>query len=439
MLGYLRSKWQSLVFRLLFYFLISVLALAIVLAISFVQGLRPHVQNQILPNVERYVEYLLNDIGDPPDLAVAQRLADELPFEIRIEGQGVNWSSNPAVGPISSYHFEAAPRPYQHVFLSHHRRKELMMIQRQEIQYLFVVDDSFRSGSELRHWLLFVFLGALLLALYLAIQRLLRPLSSISEQVRNIGEGDLEQTGDIDASGELGLLAAGIKHMSQQIKSMLEGKSGLLLAISHELRSPLTRMRVNLELLEESDYRQKLIADCCEMENLLAAILESEKLASGHAPLSLSPCQLPELIEQVVAIHPCRRRINCRLSPVEIDVDVLRFKLLLKNLLDNACHYSGDNQGEIEIALRVDGPAVLLEVSDRGVGIAADELPRLTEAFYRPDSARQRDTGGYGLGLYLCRLIIEAHGGELRIDSELGKGTRVIVELPIDNLPHDNS
>jgi len=86
MLGYLRSKWQSLVFRLLFYFLISILAIAIVLAISFVQRLRPHVQNQILPNVERYVEYLLNDIGDPPDLAVAQRLADELPFEIRIEG-----------------------------------------------------------------------------------------------------------------------------------------------------------------------------------------------------------------------------------------------------------------------------------------------------------------------------------------------------------------
>jgi len=432
MLGYLRSKWQSLVFRLLFYFLISILALAIVLAISFVQRLRPHVQNQILPNVERYVEYLLNDIGDPPNLTVAQRLADELPFEIRIEGRAVNWSSSPALRPISSYHFDAAPHPYEHVFFSHHRRKELVMIERNEIRYLFVVDDGFRRGSERRHWLLFVFLGALLIVLYLLIRRLLRPLSVISEQVRRIGEGNLEQA-TIDASGELGLLAAGIKHMSQQIKSMLEGKSGMLLAISHELRSPLTRMRVNLELLDESDLRQKLIDDCCEMENLLAAILESEKLGSGHAPLSLSSCQLAKLIEEVVANHPCRERISSRLCAVEVDVDELRLKLLLKNLLDNACHYSGDDQGEIEVTLRIDGCAVLLEVSDRGVGIAADDLVRLTEAFYRPDSARQRDTGGYGLGLYLCRLITEAHGGELRIDSEPGKGTRVIVKLPLDN------
>ena len=432
MLGYLRSKWQSLVFRLLFYFLISILALAIVLAISFVQRLRPHVQNQILPNVERYVEYLLNDIGDPPNLTVAQRLADELPFEIRIEGRAVNWSSSPALRPISSYHFDAAPHPYEHVFFSHHRRKELVMIERNEIRYLFVVDDGFRRGSERRHWLLFVFLGALLIVLYLLIRRLLRPLSVISEQVRRIGEGNLEQA-TIDASGELGLLAAGIKHMSQQIKSMLEGKSGMLLAISHELRSPLTRMRVNLELLDESDLRQKLIDDCCEMENLLAAILESEKLGSGHAPLSLNSCQLAKLIEEVVANHPCRERISSRLCAVEVDVDELRLKLLLKNLLDNACHYSGDDQGEIEVTLRIDGCAVLLEVSDRGVGIAADDLVRLTEAFYRPDSARQRDTGGYGLGLYLCRLITEAHGGELRIDSEPGKGTRVIVQLPLDN------
>jgi len=433
MLGYLRSKWHSLVFRLLFYFLISILAIAIVLATSFVQRLRPHVQNQILPNVERYVEYLLNDIGDPPDLAVAQRLADELPFEIRIEGRGVNWTSSPALRPISSYHFEAAPRPYEHVLFSHHRRKELVMIERHEIRYLFVVDDGFRRGSERRHWLLFAFFGALLIVLYLLIRRLLRPLSAISEQVRSIGEGNLEQVADIDASGELGLLAAGIKHMSQQIKSMLEGKSGMLLAISHELRSPLTRMRVNLELLDESDVRQKLIDDCCEMENLLTAILESEKLGSGHAPLSLNSCQLAELIEEVVASHPCRERIGSRLSAVELDVDELRIKLLLKNLLDNACHYSGDDQSGIEVTLCIDNGAVLLEVSDHGVGIAADDLARLTEAFYRPDSARQRNTGGYGLGLYLCRLITEAHGGELRIESEPGEGTRVIVKLPLDN------
>ena len=76
---------------------------------------------------------------------------------------------------------------------------------------------------------------------------------------------------------------------------------------------------------------------------------------------------------------------------------------------------------------------MILEVIDQGAGIPAAEIPRLKEAFYRPDSARQRNTGGYGLGLYLCQLIVDAHGGTLSIESEPDKGTRVIVSLPIDN------
>ena len=82
MLHFLQTKWQSLVFRLLFFFLISMLALAIILGASFAQRLKPHVQNEILPNLERYIEYLIDDIGSPPDLLVAQRLADQLPFGI---------------------------------------------------------------------------------------------------------------------------------------------------------------------------------------------------------------------------------------------------------------------------------------------------------------------------------------------------------------------
>jgi signal transduction histidine kinase len=433
MWNYLQSRWQSLIFRLLFYFVISMLALAIILAASFAQRFKPHVQNEILPNVERYIEYLIDDIGDPPDLSVAQQLANELPFEIRIEGQGINWASSPKLGIIASYDFEPAPRPYDNVYLSHHRRDQYLLIQRQGYQYLFAVDNSFREGSERRHWVLFLALGSILFVLYLAIRRMFRPVGAISAQVKKIGRGDLEQTIEVKGKGELALLAAGINRMATQIKAMLESKSGLLLAISHELRSPITRMRVNLELLEESDIQQKLIADIREMETLVATILESEKLSSGHAPLNLSRCEMLNLIEEVVQAHPCRNRIKTSMSPVMLEIDQLRLKLLLKNLLDNACHYSIDEQALIEVSLRHDQKIVSIEVQDRGIGIAAEELPRLTEAFYRPDQARLRDTGGYGLGLYLCKLIAEAHGGEIIIESEPGTGTRVIVKLPFDN------
>jgi signal transduction histidine kinase len=433
MLDYFRDKWQSLIFRLLFYFLLSILALAIVLAISFTQRLRPHVQQQILPNVERYLDYLISDIGNPPDFMMAQRLADELPFEIRIEGQGNNWSSSQTIGAISNYRLEAAPAPYDDVFYGHQRRQDLLLIERDGLRYLFVTEDEFRRGSERRHWLLFAGLAAILLLLYLGIRRLFRPIGIMSEQIRRIGEGDLQQRITPETRGELGLLAAGINRMSQDIASMLEGKSGLLLAISHELRSPLTRMRVNLELLEDDEVQRQLIDDTREMEALISTILESEKLSSGHAPLSLHKTELTGLVDEVLANHPQRDRIQTHLQPLTLAVDGLRFKLLLKNLVDNALQYSSDSNAPIKIALYADAQAVILEVIDQGIGIPAAEIPRLKEAFYRPDSARQRNTGGYGLGLYLCQLIVDAHGGTLGIESEPEKGTRVIVSLPIDN------
>jgi signal transduction histidine kinase len=280
---------------------------------------------------------------------------------------------------------------------------------------------------------LFGLLGSVLLLLYFLIRRMFKPIEAISEQVRNIGEGHLEQAVETGGKGEIALLASGINRMSEQIKEMLESKSSLLLAISHELRSPITRMRVNLELLNESDIQQKLIEDIREMETLIAAILESEKLSGSHAPLTRSRCEVLNLVEDVVCGHPCLNRIKTCLSPVEANVDQVRLKLLIKNLIDNACNYSFDDQTWIEVSLRKDRDSVVIEVQDHGVGINPEDIPRLTEAFYRPDASRQRETGGYGLGLYLCQLIARAHGGEIVFESEPGKGTRVIVNLPLDN------
>lgn len=433
MLDFFRRKWQSLVFRLLLYFLLAMLALALVLGISFNQRIRPHIQQQILPNVERYLDYLVEDIGNPPDLAVADELAASLPFEIRIEGRGIDWSSAVGIAPISSYHLRPAPPPYQSIYYGNRQREELVLIERHGLRYLFVVDDGFRRGAERRHWLLFVALGAILALLYLGIQRLFRPIAALSEQVRKIGEGDLELPLDPVGTGELGMLASGVNRMSGQIRTMLANKSGLLLAISHELRSPLTRMRVNLELLQDSEEKQKLVEDTIEMETLLAAILEAEKLSGGYAPLHRTPTRVDLLVAEIVSRHPQRHRIECRLSEVEANIDELRFRLLLRNLVDNALQYSRHQQQAVELLLQQQGSQLVVEVIDRGIGIAADEISRLGEAFYRPDSARGRNTGGYGLGLYLCRLICDSHGGEMRIHSSLGEGTRVVVRLPLDN------
>ncbi len=434
---FLKTKWESLVFRLLFYFLLSMLAIAIIIGSSFTNRFKPHLRHDILPNLHKYVDYLVEDIGVPPDLQIAQQLADSLPFEIRIQGQGIDWASNSAVKPISSIDFKAAPPEFAGVYLGRnpsrggHRRFAYLLIERQAFQFMFVLDNRFDEEDERRHWLLFLLLGSVLLLLYLAIRHMFRPVQALALQVKKIGEGDLEAGLESNARGELALLADGITRMSGQIKSMLEGKSSMLLAISHELRSPITRMRLNLELLEDSATRVKLIDDIREVESLLAAILESERLSSGHLPLTLESCDLDKLIETRLHGHVCAHRIETNLMPVRQDVDPFRFGLIIKNLVDNACQHS--TQGVIRVSLQATPAGVEVCVKDQGEGIDARLIPRLTEAFYRPDSARQRETGGYGLGLYICKLIVDNHGGKMIIESELGKGTSVCISLPRDN------
>ncbi|MFT5220335.1 MAG: signal transduction histidine kinase [Planctomycetota bacterium] len=425
------KRWQSLIFRLLFYFLVSMILVAVVLAFSFARGLKPHFQQEVLPNVERYIEYLIDDIGVPPNLQTAAGLASQLPFEIRIKGANTDWSSSPSIKAIAKYEFEQAPRPYRDVYYGHEKSRQFLLVEKNGYQYLFVSEDGFRKRSERRHGWLFLMLLLVFIGLYFTIRRMLSPIHLMSQQVDRIGAGELDQALDLPGTGELAQLSGGINRMSSQIKSMLEAKSALLLAISHELRSPLTRMRVNLELIEDADIQPRLVEDIQEIESMLAAILESERLNVKHAALNLENCALHELVASVVDNHSCHSRMTTKLAPVECSVDKLRISLLLKNLLDNACNYSDPESGDIDISLEPLAEKIVLRVADRGVGISAEDIAEVTDAFYRPDAARQRVTGGYGLGLYLCRLIAEAHQGQLVLSSKPGEGTLVTLELPL--------
>ncbi len=428
--AYLRVKRQSLVFRLLFYFVISMVVVALILAFNFSSRIKPHLKNDLLPNLARYIEYVVDDIGSPPNLEKAKSLAFELPFELRIEGPSIDWSSQPGVRAIKAYELERARPPYHRYYIGSEHSEYFLKLDKGEFSYLFVVDSDFRSGTQKRHWFFFSLLGGTLFILYLLIRRMFRPIAMISRQVGKIGAGELDKPIEIRGEDELAQLARGINEMSAQIKSMLESKAALLLAISHELRSPITRMRVNLELLDDSDIRGSLIEDTREMEHLVSNILESERLSTNYAPLNRSQMDLAETIEDVIKEFFPIANISQELASASVFFDKVRIRLLIKNLLDNACRYSANENTAVEIKLEHQSDSLVLQVSDQGPGIDEEDLRHITEPFYRADAARQRITGGYGLGLYLCRLIVEAHDGSIEIQSSPGKGTRVIVRLP---------
>lgn len=209
-------------------------------------------------------------------------------------------------------------------------------------------------------------------------------------------------------------------------------KRQLLLAISHELRSPLTRVRVNAELLEASEPQQRIIEDLRQLEIELSELLETERLGSRHASLELESVAPNALIEAVLERHFPDTRLtrHHQNDTTPISLDGVRIRLMIRNLLENALRHTPDGAEPPQIHSGCERQRWEFSVEDHGSGIAAEHLCRLTEPFYRVDRARQRETGGYGLGLYLCRVIAEAHHGALHIRSEPGKGTRGTVIIP---------
>jgi signal transduction histidine kinase len=137
------------------------------------------------------------------------------------------------------------------------------------------------------------------------------------------------------------------------------------------------------------------------------------------------------LIESVIESEFSNQSISLDLEHVTADVDPVRIKLLVSNLLQNAIKYNLNENSSPKLSLRKKQHRFIIEVRDYGAGISPEHIPFLTEPFYRADPSRRRMTGGYGLGLYLCRMIVEAHSGHIKIESGPGKGTLIRCNFPL--------
>jgi signal transduction histidine kinase len=179
-----------------------------------------------------------------------------------------------------------------------------------------------------------------------------------------------------------------------------------------------------------------LLRDLQEMASLINDLLESERLSGQHAALQREPTDVAALAREVLQGLQAR---HVRASAVTVQsddlttpvaVDPARLRLLLRNLLDNALRHGGEAAQRPELQLRpLDGGGLEVRVRDHGPGVPEDQIGQLAQAFYRPDSARTRSAGGVGLGLYLCRLVAQAHGGSFAVRNAQ-PGLVVTVTLP---------
>ncbi|MCC8992367.1 MAG: HAMP domain-containing protein [Candidatus Contendobacter sp.] len=260
----------------------------------------------------------------------------------------------------------------------------------------------------------------------LAVRTLTRPLAGLADAATELGQDihrpALAETGPL----EVRRAAQAFNTMQGRLIRYIQDRDRILAAVSHDLKTPITRLRLRMELLEESPLREKFQADLDEMQQMAQASLDF--LRGGETSEPLATLDLDALLEslredaedagqKLRIAGTVRQPLRCR---------PLALKRCLTNLIDNALKYG--QQAEITL---MDAPARLtLTLHDQGPGIPEAEQERVFEPFYRLESSRSRDTGGVGLGLSIARNIARAHGGELTLRNHPQGGLEVVLEIP---------
>ncbi len=280
-------------------------------------------------------------------------------------------------------------------------------------------------------------LGALITARWI-----LRPIDRLTETAHALGSGNLSARSKLERSDEIGVLGNRIDEMADRIEALLLTEKELLANVAHELRTPLARIGVALDLAGEGDSEAaraalvEIAVDVTELEAIVDDILTAMRAeVAGTLPLRKAVIE-PSSIADASASrmrqrHPERPfTVTVAEGLPSIDADPVLFRRVIDNLCQNAHKYSPDHATPIELTVKRDGDRVCFVVTDRGVGISAEDLPRVFTPFFRGDRSRSRETGGVGLGLTLAKRIVEAHAGTIDVTSEVGAGTTVRVQVP---------
>ena len=434
----MRIKFFNRIIRSVFTKLLTVIILAGICINLVVGGFFWHYRNlaggPFHKNVVQYLNYLIADMGNPPSPERAREIARQSLLEIRYESPALSWSTSDDLPGALSGRFRAW-RQEPNVRLGKYHNRYVIEVDRKPGRFIFGLSQKLQIDSERDRLLviMFVLLTAILAAAFFALRHILRPVKLLNTGVEQVGRGNLKHRVPLKNADEFRDLAAAFNDMTARIEDMLQTKDQLLLDISHELRTPITRMKVALEFLPESRARKNLQADIVEMEKMVGGILETARLRHKYAELKKQPADLVALLKQTAAAFekqpPGIVTVDLP-QEVILQVDPHQIKTVFENLLSNAFKYCEPESDPVKISLERRATDVIVRVEDHGIGIPQEELAHIFEPFYRVDKSRSKDTGGYGLGLSLCKMIMEAHEGKIEVQSRLKEGTTVCLFFP---------
>jgi signal transduction histidine kinase len=289
---------------------------------------------------------------------------------------------------------------------------------------------------------------ALLLGIFLT-RQITRPLRALNTGAKHISEGDLSHRVKIHSRDEIGQVAESFNNMAFKLENSEQSRRQLVSDVAHELRTPLTIIQGTVDGIEDEvflpdkEHLDSIKEQTTLLTHLVNDLRDLSLAESGQLKLELQPTNMVELVQRKLSqfqFSAQKKNIRLNLGDFpklpEIKIDSKRIEQVLGNLLSNAIRHTPED-GQITISLRM-APSedkarkndLIIAIADTGEGIAAEHLPHLFDRFYRVETSRSRSDGGVGLGLSIVKQMVQAHGGHVWAESQLGHGSTFYVALP---------
>ncbi|MDD0851507.1 HAMP domain-containing sensor histidine kinase [Halobacteriovorax sp. GB3] len=422
-------KRNSLFFKI--FFTLSITSVLILVgAFSFIKFfyLPEHLEMQkkvqeiniVAPLIEKEMIFPINQ-------EKLEAVANKYNVRIRVQKNKTTWSSHFKIPDM--YHLKRALRRAK-------RDNTPLFFKEMKIKghRLFILpqDLPFKKPIHLRKSPLFIFsiFTITILAMsFLVLRKILGPIAILSNAVERVSKGDLQHKIDPLDIDEFNYLANAFNNMLDTIHGMIEARNQLLTDVAHELRTPLTRMKLTLEFMEDTQEKESLNEEIEELKYIIDTILETERLSNSDL-LKKESISLDQLFSDLKEKFS-NLEIPSKSTDTKVNLDKEKITLVLKNLIENAYKYNQSTGPVVGIEASIKKSSLEIIVYDNGQGFEEEQLERVFEPFYRIDKSRNKKIEGYGFGLYMCKKIVKAHKGKIKIESEIHVGSKIKISLPL--------
>lgn len=299
-----------------------------------------------------------------------------------------------------------------------------------------------------------IFVLSIILLSCITSRTITKPLKELSEGANEIANGNLDHTIDYESTNEIGTTVSAFNDMARQLKksidtqnSIEESRQQVINGVAHDLRTPLTSIKGYVEGIrdgiantpeKQERYLQTIYSSALDMEKLLDELLSLSRLETGNIELNMEPINIVAFLrdyaeETAFQLEKSGFKLKYELpndADIEVMLDCDRFVRVLSNIVSNSVKYAKKNiAGEILLSLENYKKSVIISIKDNGIGIDQKNLAHIFETFYRADTARTRVREGSGIGLSVCKQIVELHDGQIWAFSEPDRGTTIFISL----------